>query len=103
MSSFQTVFEEIKVLGSELVDKIRELIHEGNVSRIIIKNEAGYTIVEMPVTVAAVGAVLAPVLAVASAIATVVTKCTVVVEKRVPVDSPPAQDRRTPGPPPPAV
>ena len=100
MSNFQTVFEEIKVLGSELVDKIRELIHEGNVSRIIIKNEAGQTIVEMPVTVAAVGAVIAPLLAAASAIATVVTKCTVVVEKRVPVDTPPAQRSTTAEPPP---
>jgi hypothetical protein len=103
MSNFQTVFEEIKVLGSELVDKVRELVHEGNVSRIIIKNEAGQTIVEMPMTLAAVGAVLAPVVAVASAIATVVTKCTVVVEKRVPVDNPPAQERPSAEPPPPVV
>lgn len=100
MSNFQTVCEEIKVLGSELVDKIKELIHEGNVSRIIIKNEAGNTIVELPVTLAALGAVLAPVLAVVSALATVVTKCTVVVEKRVPVDNPPAQDVPHPEPPP---
>lgn len=100
MSNFQTVCEEIKVLGSELVDKVKELIHEGNVSRIIIKNEAGQTIVEMPVTIAALGAVFAPLVAVASAIATLVTKCTVVVEKRVPVETPPPQDQPHTEPPP---
>ena len=93
MADFKTVYEEIKVLGSELVEKVKELIHEGNVSRIIIKNEAGHTIVELPVTLAALGAVFAPVLAVVSAIATVVSKCTVVVEKRVPTDTPPVHEQ----------
>src|SRR5689334_10359840 len=100
MTNFQTVYEEIKVLGSDLVEKVKELIHEGNVSRIIIKNEAGHTIVELPVTLAALGAVFAPVLAVVSAIATVVTKCTVIVEKRVPTDTPPVQTESHPEPPP---
>src|SRR3954471_21316755 len=100
MSDFNTVYEEIKVLGSELVDKVKELIHEGNVSRIIIKNEAGHTIVELPVTLAALGAVFAPVLAVVSALATVVTKCTVIVEKRVPTDTPSVQTESHAEPPP---
>jgi len=63
METIKTVFEEIKVLGHELADKVKSLIHEGNVRRIIIKDEAGHTFVEIPVTVAAVGAVLAPVVA----------------------------------------
>ena len=55
--------EEIKVFGHELADKVKTLIHEGNVRRVIIKDEHGNTFVEIPVTVAAVGAVFAPVLA----------------------------------------
>jgi hypothetical protein len=74
-------FEEVKVAGHELVEKVKELVHEGNVHRIIIKDERGHTFVEIPVTVAAVGAVLAPVLAAVGALATVAAKFTVVVEK----------------------
>ena len=77
----KTFFEEIKVLGNELVDKVKALIHEGNVRRIIIKNEQGHTFVEIPVTVAAVGAVFAPVLAAVGALAAMAAKFTIVVEK----------------------
>ena len=66
------------------MDKVKELIHQGNVQPIIIKNEQGHTLVEIPVTLAAIGAVAAPVLAAVSAIAGLVTKCTVVVERREP-------------------
>ena len=66
------------------MEKVKELIHEGNVHRIIIKNEQGFTLVEIPVTFAAIGVIAAPVLAAVSAIAGVVTKCTVVVERREP-------------------
>jgi uncharacterized protein DUF4342 len=62
------VIEEIKVMSHELADKVKSLIHEGNVNRIIIKDEKGHTFVEIPVTVAAVGAVLAPVVAAVGAI-----------------------------------
>jgi hypothetical protein len=82
--NFQKVVEEIHVMGSNLVEKVKELIHEGNVQRIIIKNEQGLTLVEIPVTLAAIGIVAAPVLAAVSAIAGIVTKCTVVVERREP-------------------
>ncbi len=84
--NFKTIFEEMKVRGTELVDKVRQVVQEGNVTRIIIKNEAGETIVEMPVTVAAAGAILAPLFAAISAIATVVTRCTIVIERKVPVN-----------------
>jgi hypothetical protein len=73
--------EEIRVFAHELPGKVRELIHEGNVRRIIIKDEKGHTFVEIPVTVAAVGAVLAPLLAAVSALAAMAAKFTVVVEK----------------------
>ena len=82
--NFQRVVEEIHVMGSNLVDKVKELIHEGNVQRIIIKNEQGHTIVEIPVTLAAIGLVAAPELAAVGAIAGFVTKCTLVVERREP-------------------
>jgi hypothetical protein len=87
---FKHVVEEIQVMGTNLVEKVKELIHEGNVQRVIIKNEQGYTLVEIPVTIAVIGGVAAPVLAAVGAIATVVTKCTVVVERREPpVTAPP--------------
>jgi hypothetical protein len=86
---FQRVAEEIHLMGSSLVDRVKELIHEGNVQRIIIKNEQGHTLVEIPVTLAAIGVVAAPVLAAVSAIAGIVTKCTLVVERREPPSTPP--------------
>jgi D-mannonate dehydratase len=73
--------EELHVFGHDLVDKVKALIHEGNVQRIIIKDEHGHTFVEIPVTVAAVGAVLAPVLAAVAAISALVAKFTIVVER----------------------
>ena len=77
----KTFFEEVKVLGNELADKVKALIHEGNVRRIIIKDEHGHTFVEIPVSVAAVGAVFAPVLAAVGALAAMAAKFTIVVEK----------------------
>jgi len=77
----KTFCEEIKVLGNELVDKVKALIHEGNVRRIIIKDEQGHTFVEIPVTLAAVGAVFAPILAAVGTLAAMAAKFTIVVEK----------------------
>lgn len=74
--------EEFKVSGEDLVRKIKELVAAGNARRIIIKNETGETLVEIPLTVGAIGALLVPVLAAVGAIAALVTKCTIVVEKR---------------------
>jgi hypothetical protein len=81
MDKFEEVFEQIKVAGHDLADRIKELIHEGNVRRIIVKDEHGHTFMEIPVSVAAVGAILAPVLAAAGAIASMVAKFTIVVER----------------------
>jgi len=80
--NFQHVVEEIQVMGSNLVEKVKELIHEGTVQRVIIKNDQGHTLVEIPVTLAAIGVVAAPVLAAVSAISGIVTKCALVVERR---------------------
>jgi hypothetical protein len=73
--------EEFKVNGSEIIDKIKELIHEGNIRRIIIKNEDGKTLIEIPLTLGVVGAAFVPVLAAVGAIAALVAKMTIVVEK----------------------
>lgn len=82
--AFQHFVEEIQVLGRDLVDKVKSLIHEGNVQRIIVKDEHGNTFVEIPVTVAAVGAILAPLLAALGAISALVAKFTIVVERSEP-------------------
>lgn len=74
--------EEFSVSGEELLKKVKELIHAGNVRRITIKNEHGETFVEIPLTIGAIGAILAPPLAAVGAIAALVTKCTIVVVKK---------------------
>ena len=86
--AFQDFVEEVQVLGRDLVDKVKSLIHEGNVRRIIVKDEHGHTFVEIPVTVAAVSVVLAPVLAALGAISALVAKFTIVVVRSEP--KPPA-------------
>lgn len=73
--------ESFKVSGDDLLKKIKELINEGNIRRITITGKNGKTIVEFPLTLGVVGAVLAPVLAAVGAIAALVTECTISVEK----------------------
>jgi hypothetical protein len=85
-------FEQFKVHASELGDKVRELIKEGNVRRIIIKDEKGHTFMEIPLTVATVGVVLAPALAAVGAVATLVAQFHVVVERTSPPDPPQPPD-----------
>jgi len=75
--------EEFKVSGDELLAKIKELIKEGNIRRIILKNEKNEEIMEIPLTFAVVGAVLAPVLAAVGAMAALLTKCTIIVERKL--------------------
>ena len=74
--------EEFRVSGDELLKKVKELIAAGNARRIIIKSEIGETIIEIPLTLGAIGALIAPVLAAVGTIAALVTKCTIVVEKK---------------------
>jgi len=73
--------EEFRVEGEKLITKIKEIFHEGNIRRIIIKTKEGKTILEIPVTFGVVGALLAPQLAAIGAIAALVTEATIVVEK----------------------
>ena len=73
--------EEFRVNGEELIAKIKQLIHEGNIRRIIIKDKEGKTVMEIPVTLGVVGMLLAPTLAAIGAIAALLTEATVVVEK----------------------
>ena len=73
--------EEFHVNGEELIAKIKQLLHEGNIRRIIIKDKDDKTVMEIPLTIGVVGALLAPTLAAIGAIAALVTEATVVVEK----------------------
>jgi CBS domain-containing protein len=82
MAEEKTRTEEFHIDGDALLAKVKELLHEGNIRRILIKSEEGKTLVEFPVTLGVVGAILAPQLAAIGAMAALVTKCTLVVEKQ---------------------
>jgi len=86
--------EEVKVLGKELAAKVQEMIHAGNVRRIIIRDDQGHTFMEIPLTVAAVGAIAAPVVAAVGAIAGYLAHFTLVVER---VHAEPPQPPAAPG------
>jgi hypothetical protein len=73
------VKEEFTVRSEDLVGKIKELIHEGDVTRIIVKDETGKTLLEIPAWAGIVGTILAPWLAALGAIAALATKCTITV------------------------
>ena len=74
--------EEYKVSGDQIVKKVKQLIKEGNARRIMIKNEHDEIVMEIPLTIGAVGAIFAPVLAAVGALAALMTNCTIVVEKK---------------------
>ena len=77
-----TVIEEFEVTSDELVKRIKDILDEGNATRIIVENEQGKTLLEIPVTIGLVGALLAPWLAALGAIAAIATKCKIRVEKK---------------------
>lgn len=81
MTEEKVNYEEFRVDGEQLVSKIKEIIHEGNVRRIIIKNEKDEVLIELPLTIGVVGALLLPVWAAVGAIAALAAKLTIVVEK----------------------
>lgn len=81
MSEEKVRTEEFHVNGDELIAKIKELVHEGNVRRISIRNEEGRPLIDIPLTVGVVGAILVPQLAALGAIAALVTHGTIVIEK----------------------
>lgn len=73
--------ETYEVRGEEVIKKVKELIAEGNVRRISIKDKKGKVLAEFPLTIGVVGALLAPVLAAVGAIAALVAECTISVER----------------------
>ena len=81
MEELGRVYEEIKVRANELADKVKELIHEGNVRRVIIKDPQGVTFMEIPLSVATIGVIAAPIVAAVGAIAAALSHFTVVVER----------------------
>ncbi len=81
MSNEKVRTEEFKLSGDELVAKVKELVREANIRRVAIKNEEGKTLIDIPLTVGVVGALVAPQLAALGAIAALVTHGSIVVEK----------------------
>ena len=79
----QKIEETFKIKGEKLLEKVKELVREGNVRRIIIKDKKGKVLVEFPLTLGVVGAVIAPVLAAIGAIAALVTECSITVQREV--------------------
>ncbi len=73
--------EEFSVNGEQLLAKVKELLREGNIRRVIIKDKSGKVLVEFPLTVGVVGVALAPVLAAIGALAALVSEATIAVEK----------------------
>jgi len=73
--------EEFAISGEKLVSTVKELVRQGNIRRVTIKNKEGKTLIEIPLTFGVVGALFLPTLAAIGAIAALVTECTIVVEK----------------------
>ena len=84
MSEQDNRSEEFEFDGDVLISRIKELLHEGNIRRVIIKNEEGRTLIDIPLTISVVGVLLAPQLAAIGAIAALVTHGTIVVERTEP-------------------
>ena len=76
-----TITEEFKVVGEDLVNKVKEIIHEGNVRKITIHDKSGKELMSFPLTVGVVGTVFLPVLAAVGAMAAMVTECSITVER----------------------
>ena len=89
--------EEFQITGQQLLGSIKDLIHEGNIRRISIRNSKGITLLEIPLVVGVAGAVLVPVWAALGALAALLAKCTLVVERLDSGDAaPPASTSRAP-------
>jgi hypothetical protein len=81
-SAAKVTREEYTISSSNLVDRVKGLLHEGNVTRIIVKDEKGKTLLEIPATVGVIGTVVAPWLAALGVIVALVANCKIVVERR---------------------
>ena len=80
--------EELKLRGDTLLGKLKELLHEGDIRRVTIKNEDGHTLIEIPLTIGVVGVLLLPVWAAIGAIAAMAANLTIVVERHADVEAP---------------
>ena len=89
----KTCWESFKAEGGAVLDKLRELIHEGNVRRVVIRQE-GRTVAEFPLTAGVVGAVLAPVLAAIGALVAVMQNCSIEVEREQGSDTAAKEEKR---------
>lgn len=78
----KVVREEFTVSADNLVERVKKLLHEGNVTRLIVKDDDGKVLLEIPATVGVVGVVLAPGLAALGVITALAAKCRIVVERR---------------------
>jgi len=83
MPSKRTRTEELSINGEKLVSTVKEIIRQGNVRRVSVRNKDGVTLIEIPLTLGVVGALLLPTVAALGAIAALVTQCTIVVERFV--------------------
>ncbi len=101
MNDTNTRYDEFKISGDNLVAKVRELIREGNVRRVFIKNDEGDTLLEIPLTaglaVTVLTAAVAPVLVAVGAVAALLTQVTVGVERRMPPGGADAEPDARPG------
>jgi hypothetical protein len=79
-----TTAEEFRVNGEELLSKVKELLHEGNVRKIVLKNDDGHILAEFPLTAGVVGVLLLPMWAALGAIAALMSDLTIMVERREP-------------------
>jgi len=87
-------YEEFRVNGEAVVGKVKEILHEGNIRRITIKNEKGDTLIEIPLTVGVVGVILLPVWAALGALAALAANLTIVVEKENATPAAPKPDEK---------
>jgi len=84
--SEKTRIEEFEVTGEKLIETVKQIIRGGNIRRVTIKSEKGESLIEFPLTLGVAGALILPQLAAVGAIAALVTKCAIVVEKVVEED-----------------
>lgn len=80
--STQTCWQKINAQGAELLEKLKEIVHQGNVRRVVVK-QGSRTVAEFPLTAGVVGAVFAPVLAAVGALVAVMNDCSIEVEREV--------------------
>jgi len=81
MADKKTRTEELSISGEDLVSTIKELVHQSNIRRITIQNKDGKALLEVPLTLGVVGALLLPTLAALGALAAIVTECKIIVER----------------------